>query len=274
MRAWRARDSFAAGRGSAPGCTGSPPTPRSTRSSAARAGWPRWARSRRSPGCSPTPTGCSTRSPPGRRARRGRRRPRDDRADVPRRHPAPAAAAARRPHPARHARLVGGGDRRPPRHHRGRRQQRAAARPRDAARAAAPSARQDSRPADLSADERALLQGFIDDPRARRRRGRAGAPARRRPHHDAPVPAVLRGPRRDRAAARSGLRAALDGRLARWCPRAPTASRRPPATCARPATRLPGVQARRPARPRTARSRRSRPSTPTCSRPFGLAETL
>ena len=71
------------------------------------------------------------------RARRGRRRPGDDRADLPGRHPAAAPAAAGRAHPARRARLVGRRGRRPARHVGGRRQQRAAARAGDAARAAA-----------------------------------------------------------------------------------------------------------------------------------------
>ena len=58
-------------------------------------------------GCSRTPTGCSSRSPRRGRAGRGRRRARDDRARLPRRHPAPAAAPAGGADPARRARLVG-----------------------------------------------------------------------------------------------------------------------------------------------------------------------
>ena len=58
------------------------------------------------------------------------------------------------------------------------------------------------------------------------------------------------------------------------CPRAPTASPRPPATCARRATPSTGRSSSTCCASRTARSRRSRPSTPTVFAAFGLAETL
>ena len=60
-------------------------------------------------GCSRIPTGCSSRSPRGGRARRGGRRAGDDRARLHRRDPAPAAAAAGGADPPRRARLVGEG---------------------------------------------------------------------------------------------------------------------------------------------------------------------
>ena len=114
-------------------------TPRSTRSAHAARARVRLAELlRRGPVAAALPRPAARRGrPERRRARRGRRRPGDDRADLPRRHPAAAAAAAGRADPARRARLVGRRGRRPARHVGGRRQQRAAARPRDAARAAA-----------------------------------------------------------------------------------------------------------------------------------------
>jgi RNA polymerase sigma-70 factor (ECF subfamily) len=67
LRAWRRRETYEAARRFARGCTGSRRTPASTRSTSARGGRARAARSR---GCSPIPTSSSSSCPTGARARR------------------------------------------------------------------------------------------------------------------------------------------------------------------------------------------------------------
>ena len=134
------------------------------------------------------------------RARRGRRRPRDDRADLPGRHP---AAAARSSGPSSSCATCSTG--RPPRPPpcSTRRWPPPTARcsaPGRRCASSSPSARPTARAsADLSADERALLQGFIDT----HERGDAAAAAAllrddvrvTMPPH----PLSLRGHRRDRS---------------------------------------------------------------------------
>ena len=121
LRAWRnARVASRAARRSGRGCTASRPTPASTRSrapAASAAGRDAGPADPRAPcaapdrrGSSPTPTACSSRVAPREASRTRRRRPGDDRAGLPRRHPAPPAPAAGGPDPARRARLVGQGD--------------------------------------------------------------------------------------------------------------------------------------------------------------------
>src|SRR6266508_2357995 len=129
--------------------------------------------------------------PERRRTRRCGRRPRDDRAGVPDRHPIPAAQTASHPDPARRAGLVGQGYRRPAGDQRGLGEQRAPARPLDDAGAAA------STTARLGAgdppDRRRTLRApaLHGRPRPGRRGRLRRAAARRRPPGDATAPALV-----------------------------------------------------------------------------------
>ena len=94
-------------------------------------------------------------------ARRGGRHPRDDRAGLRRRYPAPAAAAARCPHPARRARPVRQGDCRLARHDRDGGQQRAPARSGNVAGAPADPAGDAPAVDDPNSEERAVLARYM-----------------------------------------------------------------------------------------------------------------
>ena len=136
-------------------------------------------------------------------ARRRPRLARDDRARLPRPHPAPARAPARGRDPARRAGLVGEGDRGPARDERRVGELRAPARPRDArgARAAARRGPDHGR-ADRGG---ARAAGRVHRRARARRRGRGRRPgARGHPRDDAAVPDGLRRRRRDPAAGRAG----------------------------------------------------------------------
>ena len=122
---------------------------------------------------------------------------------------------------------------------------------------------------EASEAERELLAGLHRRPRARRRRRGARADQRRHPHHDAAAPLAVRGHRRCRAPARAGLRPGARA-TGGWCRPPPTASRRPPATCARTGDdTYRAFKLDVPARRRTAGSPRSRRSTPRCSSSSG-----
>src|SRR5215207_8633631 len=136
-------------------------------------------------------------------ARRGGRRPRDDRAHVPRRDP---AAPARRADPTRRAGLARERGRRAARARRRRGQQRAAARAGDAAGA---PARGPARGLDRARGERVRARAarrVHRQPRARRHGRRARADRGRRARDDAAEPVPLRGPRRRARAHAAGVR--------------------------------------------------------------------
>ena len=196
-------------------------------------------RTKRQPATVRDPVAAAVPGPPAGRDRaqrggagRGRRRARDDRADLHHADPAAAGAPARGRDPARRARLVRERDGGAARHERRLGQQRAPARRARRCATQLPGAPSE-RPAELTEEEQRLLAGLHRHARGRRRRGRRGADARGHPDHDAAAPDRLRRPRRDRArcwSARSAPRARASGGSSR---RARTACPRPRATCAR-----------------------------------------
>ena len=197
----------------------------------------------------------------------GRGRPRDDRAGVPRRAAGAAAAAAGGADRPRRARLAGGRDGGAARDERRRGEQRAAAGPGDDAGAPAGAALASGRPAEPSAEERELLDRFID---AHERCDAAAAVAIAAQDLRITMPPDLmffEGLDVDRAAPGARLAEAARRRLAPGAdPGQPDADGRqlppPPGR-----HRVPGLQVRRPAHRATARSPRSRPSAPASSRP-------
>ena len=277
LRAWRSRDDAStATRCSGRGCTGSPPTSASTCSGSRSRRVAELRLVRRGAVAAALPRPAARRDRAGRRrARRGRRRPRDDRAGVPRRAPGAAAAPARRADrsatcsgwPAAETAALLDTTRR-------RGQQRAAAGPGDDAGAPAVAPRRTGRRGEPSAEERELLERFIDAHERCDAEAAVAIASQDIRITMPPNPICFDGPRRDRAArSRRPSGAERDGDW-RLVPddRQPHADRRElPAPAGR--HRVPRLQARRAAH-RGRPHRRDHDVRLSLFAAFGLPPTL